>query len=103
MELEQARDILRAILVTGDPRIKKADTQARALGLTGRWRICDIMRHVQIDAAEVIGCRVDDLDLTRSYHVKVMTDVMIHMAEEEIAAATGSLKSSQSCYLQKAL
>lgn len=97
-----AKDTLRAILARRDPRVKAIEAQCVALGLVDVMPLSEGMDSVRIDAAEEIGCKPDDIDLTRDHHVKVLTDAMVSMAADYIAAHPGSTGSSQSSYLKKA-
>jgi len=96
------KEIYWAINRHRDPKMVAVTVVARALGIQvdGDWQ--ESINSVVIDAADAIGCRPEDIDITRVHHLNVLSDAMRQLIQDHIDAHPASTDSSQSCILQKA-
>lgn len=95
------REINRVLSERRDPKLVAALADAAALGLNQHVDAGEFFRSIMVDAAETIGIPVGVLDLSRDYHVRVMTEVATALVRDEIEAAGGTTENSKSSYLQK--
>lgn len=90
------KEIYWALSKRRDLKMVAATVEAKALGirLDCDWEAG--VRNIAIDAAEEIGCRVEDLDLTREHHLDVLSDAMRQMIQDQIDAHPATTDGSQS-------
>ncbi len=85
-----------------DPKMVAAAVEAKALGIKIECNWEAGVNSVMIDAADAIGCRPEDLDITREHHLSVLADAMRQMIQDHIDAHPSDANGSQSSYLKKA-
>lgn len=96
------KEIYWAINRHRDPKMVAATVVAKSLGIKveGDWQ--ETIISVTTDAADAIGCRPEDIDITRQHHLNVLSDAMRQLIQDHIDAHPATTDSSQSCILQKA-
>lgn len=88
--------------LSADPESIRAALRASQRGVRCSCNGKEAMRHLMIDAAEEVGCPVEELDLRRNHHVTVIRRALIAMIEDDIASQSpdATTDTSPSSYAQ---